>query len=175
MIFIILFIILFQNNFKVETLDILRRCPQAPVPFLAPAGTAAPPPQQVVIMPQSPTQLPGDISPQSPPGIPMSGPFTGQIPPQSVAQIPVQAVGQPQPQIAQGQGHVTGQVMQTQPDNMAASFNQPLSGSFASHVTGIQATSMMSPMTSSPATLPVTQLPPAGRLFINLKFRYFLF
>jgi hypothetical protein len=77
-------------------------------------------------------------------------------------------MGQPQLPMPPGQGYITGQQIQTPIDNMAASFNQPHSGSFPSHVTGIQATSMTSAMTSSPATLPVTQLPTAGKTYSQL-------
>lgn len=159
-------IALTQNNYKVETLDIIRRCPHPPVPFLAPAGTPAPPAQQVVIMPQSPTQPTGDLSLQGASGLPVSSPFNSQGPPKTVAQIPVHFIAQPQGQLqGQPQGQPSpapAQVVHAPVSNLAASFSQPQSANFPSHVTGDLATSMTSPMTSSPATLPVTQLPPAG-------------
>lgn len=106
-------------------------------------------------MPQSPTspnQYPGEIPLHNGSGITSAGPFANQIQLQSVAQIPVQSIDQQTVLTSQS----PAQLQQADP-------NQPHSGPFGGQVTGFQATHMTSSVTSSPATLPVTQLPPAGK------------
>ncbi|KAL4224149.1 hypothetical protein ACF0H5_017602 [Mactra antiquata] len=172
-------IALTQNNFKVETLDILCRCPKAPVPFLAPAGSTVPPQSPIQMIPTSPTLSTGETSPNI-----VTGVSPPQMPGYSTAQIPVQTIGQPNfaPGVSQVPLHTginqgvqqVGPVPMTlgpvpHPMQSVAPGNFPLGANSTqnaipnvSHMTGNQANMMTSPMTSAPATLPVTQLPPAG-------------